>query len=329
MQSFNDKPSTLHISGLYQGYIVPSKLQTCGALLRLDSRLADMFRGSVSFLVVVHILPNKSSTGMTQGHSSTPHSHEPCFSAEQGVHLLERSLGRFWKSRPEEDRVGKVAYNKCQEVPPAHAVHSNGCYLPDKRVESETCHDADGHTLRASLGVKYFGRNDPRQRAACEAERDLIEPIDRDKDPSKAVLQTRARCRKLGNGGSDDDPANAVDNVANDKWPSATNSVDESYGARLCQDRENVGYALILECVTRADFQSFVDLRCIILDCRDTSHLNRCLNGGNEEESAEARLVGKKVFVAFCSLLVLMLNRLVDLVVLFLHPRIIHVTIRM
>ena len=192
---------------------------------------------------------------------------EPGRTAKQGVHLLEWALRSLRHKGPEEDSIGKVAYNKQQKVAPVDAVDSWASNLSDHRVEGERDHRAQGDTLGSGLGVEDLCGNYPRQRAARERERDLVHPIRRDKSPTQGMLTRGRRVWKRGDCGGDDDETEAINQIANDQGPSAAKSVDEENRAKNCQSRQNVANALVLQRFLRRDLQGGVNLRREVLNC--------------------------------------------------------------
>lgn len=163
-----------------------------------------------------------------------------------------------------------------------------------------------------------------RKRSISGREADVVHPGHGNESPAGGRIVGRAR-RELREHDSGDREEQAVGQVSADHRPSATNLVDEQNAAHLGNQCQHGGNTLVLERVVGADADLREDGRRVVLDRADTSHLNTSLDGTDEYESAEGRLVLEQLSVGLCGVFVFVCNGVLDLVELGAYPGVVFV----
>ena len=140
-------------------------------------------------------------------------------------------------------------------------------------VESKAGHGRDTDTLASSMSVEDLGGNDPTQRTASAAEGEIVQPGHDDEAPLSASVGGYAR-RELCKEDRGDNERDHITKVAQYERPTTASLVDEEDGAELSDQRNDRVDALIFERVVAGDANLSIDCDRIILDCRDTCHLD-------------------------------------------------------
>jgi hypothetical protein len=228
---------------------------------------------------------------------------------EQVIHLLKRALRGLRQEAVEEDGISEVAhlqislarnrvsrdnvtYNKQNVEPPPNALHGNTGDLSDHGVQTERSHRSDSDTLRTCLRVENLGGDDPGQRSTGGAETEVVDPGDHDESPSGSAVVARTG-REHGEQNRGDDEGDHVSKVTEDQGPAPTEMVDEKDTQSLSDQSNDGRDGLVLQSVVTSNSHLAVDLDRVVLNCRDTGHLDGTLNGAGEEKTAETRPVGK------------------------------------
>lgn len=267
---------------------------------------------------------------------------------EEISHLLERSVSGLGENGPEVEGVGKVAdlihqyvlqvklrkgtYNE-EDVPsPANAVlviKSNRGSLTDHSVESEGHHSSQRHTLSTSLHIEDLSGNDPRQRTACSAEREVVDPRDDDEAPSSctttSVLGSR---RETSQKDSCDDEGDAVENVTADQRPATSGSVNDEHTDELSDKGDDGGDHLVSKGLVTLDPDLGVDFNRVVLNSANTGHLRSDLHRDSKPQTSKARLIGEELTIALGRSLMLHRKTFLDLIKLSAHPGIVNISMR-
>ena len=88
-----------------------------------------------------------------------------------------------------------------------------------------------------------------------------------------------------------------IHKIATYQWASASQFVNKQDTACLSEQANNVVDSLILESIRFADANLSVYRSGIVLNRRNSSHLNRCLQSACNEETTERRSVGEELDV--------------------------------
>lgn len=118
-----------------------------------------------------------------------------------------------------------------------------------------------------------------------------------------------------------------VDKVAGNQWTSSSKLVDEQNTACLSKQGNDVVDGLVFESIGLADTNLSINRRRIILNCRDSGHLDRSLKSAGNEESAERRSVGEELDVRLGFVLMFEGNRFLNLIVLGSDPWIVDIAV--
>ncbi|KKA20211.1 hypothetical protein T310_5780 [Rasamsonia emersonii CBS 393.64] len=221
---------------------------------------------------------------------------------EQLVHVLQIQPLGLRKESPEEERVGQIAHDEDDVVPPSDRRHCDGRDLADHRVEGERRHGAPGHALNAHRGAEQLCRDRPRQRTAGDEEDEVEHPRHDDKPPVRARVGRRRR--------EDLDEravhceCHAHDDPAVDLHQPASDRVDD-HDADCCpeerDDRVDCGQQ---QSRARRDPDLGEDLRREVLDGADAGHLAAGLDHHDEDRAAEVGPVAKEIEIGFLLLMV-------------------------
>ena len=232
---------------------------------------------------------------------------DPRSVAEEVVHLFERAAGGLRKENPEEDGVGEVADNEQVVELVPDIGHGDRCYLAlnkfgqfrysscgrrksgtyDHGVESETSHGRDANTLASGSSIEHFGRDDPTQGSTSAAEAEIVQPCHDDEAPLGASVG-RHPWRELGKEDGGNDKGDHVAQVAPNQWPATPGSVDEENCAELGDQGDDAIDALVFQGVVARDTNLPIDGNRVILDGRNTRHLNGGLKSTAEEQPSES-----------------------------------------
>ena len=95
----------------------------------------------------------------------------------------------------------------------------------------------------------------------------MVAPVHDDEDPSKGFLLGVRGALEPSLDGSDQDEAEAVDEVADDERPAASDFIDEEHCAELSEYREYIADGLIFQRACRIDSDTGIYLWREVLDC--------------------------------------------------------------
>jgi hypothetical protein len=188
-----------------------------------------------------------------------------------------------------------------------------------------------------------------RKRPIRRRKTNIVQPSHRNERPTRRrILRgTRREASKHDRG---DREEQAVGQIAADHRPPAADLVDEQDTAHLRYQSQHGGNTLVLQRVVGFDahvgedgllrvsivsprhcvgLHPDVTYRAVVLNSGHASHLHTSLDSADEHETAERRLVLEQLHVRLSSILMLVLDRVADLVVLGAHPRVVFVAVGM
>lgn len=245
---------------------------------------------------------------------------------EQLVHVLQIQPLRLRKEGPEEQRVGQIAHDEDDVVPPPDRRHRDGRHLADHRVEGEGGHGAPGHALGAQRGAKQLRRDRPRQRSAGHEEDEVEHPRHDDEPPVRARVGRRRR---------EDLDERAVhrerhahDDPAVDLHRPASDHVDDQDTHRRAEEGDDRVDGGQQQRRARRDPDLREDLRREVLDGADAGHLAASLDHHDEDRAAEVGPVAEEVQIGILLLLVFFGDLVLDEVVFRDDIGIMDVTVR-
>lgn len=176
-----------------------------------------------------------------------------------------------------------------------------------------------------------------RERAVRRGEADVVEPGDDDKGPGGGAVVGGSR-REDGEHDGRNDEEETVGEVAADHPPATADFVDDDDADHLGEQGKHRRDTLVLERVVGIDADLAEDGRAarglamsvnssfergsvpVVLDGGNTSHLDRSLDSADQQQATERALVGEEFSVRLSGILVLVDDRVADLLVFRLHP---------
>lgn len=165
-----------------------------------------------------------------------------------------------------------------------------------------------------------------RKRPIRRRETDVIKPSHSNKRPTRRYIlrSTRWEPCKHDSGNREEQ---AIGKIAADHRPPATDLVDEQDTAQLRDQSQYRRDTLVLQRVVRLDAHVREDSWRVVLDRGYAGHLDTSLNGADEHETAEGRLVLEQLHIRLGGVFVLVLDGVADLVVLGAHPGVVFVAV--
>jgi hypothetical protein len=156
---------------------------------------------------------------------------------------------------------------------PSHRFHGNTSHLSNHGVESKGQHRGNRDTLGTRLCVKDLGRDDPGQRPASRTEAEVVGPGDDDEAPRSGLVVGRA-WRKGSKQDGRNDESHHISEIAKDERPATSEVIDEEDAEELRNEGNDGRDGLVFQRFVARNAHLFVDGNAIVLDRRDTGHLD-------------------------------------------------------
>lgn len=158
--------------------------------------------------------------------------------------------------------------------------------MTNQGVECKRHHGGERDTFGTSPCVEYFGRDDPTERATSERERDVVKPGHEDETPACSVVITTGRgVDRSQDGGNDEE--NHVGQIGTDQNRSTPSSINDEHATCLGEQGKHTVNTLVFECIGSVDTNMGEEGDGVVLDGRNTGHLDRSLESHAEKKTTE------------------------------------------
>ena len=88
-----------------------------------------------------------------------------------------------------------------------------------------------------------------------------------------------------------------IQEITTNQRSSTTEFIDEQNTACLSNQRNNIVDSLVFQGIRSTNSNRAIDIDTVVLDSRDSSHLDRCLQSTSDEKTSERGSVGEEFYV--------------------------------